>query len=85
MPKERAKVNSRRGILICGSYGHGNAGDEAILEAIIASFRGKDPAMPITVLSRSPEDTEKRHGVKAIYKFNMPAVFAAMTKASANC
>ena len=43
MPKERAKVNSRRGILICGSYGHGNAGDEAILEAIIAAFRGKDP------------------------------------------
>jgi len=80
LPEERAKVNSRRGILICGSYGHGNAGDEAILEAIIASFRSKDPAMPITVLSRSPEDTEKRHGVKAIYKFNMPAVFAAMRR-----
>ena len=80
MPEERAKVNSRRGVLICGSYGHGNAGDEAILEAIISAFRSRDPQLPITVLSRSPEETEKRHGVKAIYKFNMPAVFAAMAK-----
>ena len=37
MPEERAKVNSRRGVLICGSYGHGNAGDEAILDAQAAS------------------------------------------------
>ena len=81
MRQERSKVNKRRGVLICGSYGHGNAGDEAILEAIIAAFRRREPDVPITVLSRSPEETEKRHGVTAIYKFNMPAVFAAMARA----
>ena len=74
MSEARAKKNNRRGVLICGSYGHGNAGDEAILEAIVGAFRRRNPEEPITVLSRSPEETEKRHGVKAVYKVNIPAV-----------
>jgi polysaccharide pyruvyl transferase CsaB len=74
----RTKKNKRRGVLICGSYGHGNAGDEAILDAIILSLRRAEPEVPITVLSRSPKETEERHGVRAVYKFNMPAVLRVM-------
>lgn len=61
---------SRRGVLICGAYGHGNAGDEAILEAIIAEMRGIDPLMPLTVLSRRPDETGARFGVSALHTFD---------------
>lgn len=74
------KNNKRCGVLICGSYGHGNAGDEAILKAIVESFRENDSTTPITVLSRSPAETEKRHGVKSIYKFSVFSVLREMLR-----
>ena len=72
------KKNKRRGIVVCGSYGHGNAGDEAILEAIVAELRRSAPDCELTVLSRSPAETEKKHGVKAVYKFSPIGVVRAM-------
>ena len=80
MSEERTKKNTRRGVLICGSYGHGNAGDEAILEAIVRACRSRAPELPLTVLSRSPAETAKKHNVRAIYKFNMPAVLREMRR-----
>lgn len=64
------KVNNRRGVLICGAYGMGNAGDEAILDAIVAEMRSIDPEMPITVLSRTPEATAAKHGVTGLHTFD---------------
>lgn len=75
------KTNKRRGVIICGSYGHGNAGDEAILEAIISELRSEAPGREITVLSRSPEETAARHGVRSVYKFSPLAVARAMLEA----
>lgn len=72
------KQNSRSGVLICGAYGLGNAGDDAILEAIVRQMRSIDPDMPITVLSRRPEETEARYGVKALHTFNFPGFLKAM-------
>lgn len=52
MEKQRQrKVNNRSGIVICGSYGLGNAGDESILKAILQEVRTVAPAEEITVLS----------------------------------
>src|SRR5687768_3845790 len=48
---------------ITGSYGGLNLGDEAILHSIIAQLR-RDLPVEITVFSRDPEDTKKRHGVE---------------------
>jgi polysaccharide pyruvyl transferase CsaB len=48
---------------ITGSYGGLNLGDEAILQSIIAQLR-KDLPVEITVFSRDPEDTKRRHGVE---------------------
>lgn len=73
MAQNRNQPNSRRGVLICGAYGHGNAGDEAILEAIVASLRRIDPEVPITVLSRTPAATAAALDVEAIYTFDIPA------------
>src|SRR5688500_1580509 len=48
---------------ITGSYGGLNLGDEAILHSIIAQLRRDLPA-EITVFSRDPDDTKRRHGVE---------------------
>lgn len=53
--------NGLRRVGILGSYGGLNLGDEAILHAMVEPFR--DLPVEITVLSRNPEDTLKRHDV----------------------
>ncbi len=71
MAKRGEKENKRSGVLICGAYGMSNAGDEAILEAVVSEMRSIDPDMPITVLSRTPEITAKRHGVNSLHMFDL--------------
>ncbi len=63
----------RRGVAVCGAYGRGNSGDEAILEAIIAEIREADPDVPITVLSVEPRQTAKERRVRAIHTFRVLA------------
>lgn len=65
-------VPKRREVLICGAYGKGNSGDEAILRAIITSMRTIDPLIPLTVMTRKPEETRLLYGVRAIYTFDVP-------------
>ena len=72
------KSGGKNGVVICGAYGHGNAGDEAILEAIVGEMRGIDKYMPITVLSRKPRETRETRGVDAVYRFNYPKFRRAM-------
>ena len=64
-PKEK-----RRGVMICGAYGKGNAGDEAILKAILRQLQHIDPDMPVCVLSHNPKATRLTHHVGAVYVFN---------------
>ena len=77
---DREAHGGRAGVLICGAYGMGNAGDEAILDAITAEMRSIDPLMPITVLSRDPEGAEKRLDVDAIHTFNVPGFLRVMRR-----
>lgn len=48
---------------ISGSYGGLNLGDEAILQMIICLLRSHLKDLEITVFSKNPEDTLKRHQV----------------------
>jgi polysaccharide pyruvyl transferase CsaB len=48
---------------ISGSYGGLNLGDEAILEGILRELRASVP-VEVTVFSRNPEDTLRRHKVE---------------------
>ena len=78
MDAARKKVNQRAGVLICGAYGMHNLGDDAVLGALLAELRSIDPDMPITVLSRSPEETAREHNVAALHMFNVPGFLKAM-------
>lgn len=53
-------MDKRFHVGITGSYGGLNLGDEAILESIVAQLRQSLDAR-ITVFSRNPDDTRKRH------------------------
>lgn len=65
-------------VVISGYYGFGNAGDEAMLTAMIEALVDLEPAIDITVLSGNPDDTRRRHGVKAIYRVNYPDIITAL-------
>ena len=80
--QERKKnLKGRRdGALVCGAYGRGNAGDDAILEAIVTELRQIDPDLPIWVLSRNPDDTRLNYRVNSIYTFAFPRFLARMGK-----
>ncbi len=71
--EERRKKGEKDGLIICGAYGMGNAGDDAILEAIVGEMRGIDAFMPITALSRRPRETREKYGVNSVYMFNVLA------------
>lgn len=64
----------RDGIVICGAYGKGNAGDDAILRAIVQEMRATDPDRPITVMSRRPDETRLLYRTDAVYTFNVWSV-----------
>lgn len=57
---ERGREQFRVGV--SGSYGGMNLGDEAILASIVEQMRSSLPAA-ITVFSRDPDDTVRRHDV----------------------
>jgi len=60
-------VTQLRRILISGYYGFSNAGDEAVLSAIIGGLRSQaGDDVEITVLSASPEETANAHEVTAV-------------------
>lgn len=52
--------------IICGNYGIGNLGDEAILDGIIHSVKSAHPHAKIVVLSSNPDHTKKLHLTDAI-------------------
>ena len=76
--RQQRPHHSRDGALVCGAYGRGNAGDDAILEAILQEMRSIDPDMPITVLSKDPRSTRLTYRVRAVHRSNFLAWHAAM-------
>jgi len=79
--KERSKGRGKRdGVLVCGAYGKGNAGDDAILEAIVTELRQIDPDLPVWVLSRKPKETRLTYRVNALYTFAFPKFLPRMRK-----
>ena len=77
---EREAAGGRAGVLICGAYGLGNAGDEAILDALVGEMRAIDPLMPVTVLTREPAEAAARLDVEAVHTFNFPKFLSIMKR-----
>ncbi|HEV2852132.1 MAG TPA: polysaccharide pyruvyl transferase family protein [Thermoanaerobaculia bacterium] len=65
-------------ILIGGYYGHGNAGDEAILASMVRELRALRPDLELTVASGDPERTRAEHGIDAVPAGDLSALTAAV-------
>lgn len=72
----------RRGIVLCGAYGMENAGDDAILAAILQDMRRLEQDIPITVLARRPASVARRFGVTAIHPLNIFRWFFALKRSA---
>ncbi|HSK79683.1 MAG TPA: polysaccharide pyruvyl transferase family protein [Thermoanaerobaculia bacterium] len=72
-------AGTARRILIAGYYGYGNAGDEAILAAMLAGLRslGGD-GLSFTVAGGDPARIAADHGVRAVSSTDIPAVVDAV-------
>ena len=68
-------------VVISGYYGSRNAGDEAMLAAMVEVLSDLNPKVNITVISASPEDTRQRHGVNAVGWLDLRGIFAAVRRA----
>ncbi|MDR0293041.1 MAG: polysaccharide pyruvyl transferase CsaB [Oscillospiraceae bacterium] len=79
--RRRARAGRKRdGLTICGAYGMNNAGDDAILEAILLETRREDPDIPVRVLSRSPLETRLACRERTFHSFNVIAFARALRK-----
>ena len=65
-------------IVISGYYGFGNAGDEAMLCAIIDAIRKEEADAHITVISGNPKETSKKHNINAVGTFSAFGILKAI-------
>jgi polysaccharide pyruvyl transferase CsaB len=65
-------------VVLSGYYGFNNAGDEAILYAIIHTLRNIEPGIEITVLSNDPVKTARQYNVKACRRWKLGEVTKAL-------
>ena len=65
-------------IVLSGYYGFHNLGDEAVLAATVQELRRLRPDAEITVLSASPGETRRVHGVESVPRAAPGAVLAAL-------
>lgn len=65
-------------IVISGYYGFANAGDEAMLTAIIKLLRSREKDVQLTVISGNPDETSKKHDVESIHRFAFLDIISAI-------
>jgi polysaccharide pyruvyl transferase CsaB len=65
-------------VVLCGYYGMGNGGDEALLASLLQLL---PEAVTPVVLSGDPLETAKRHGVETCDRKSFPAVLQALRQA----
>ncbi|BEU87895.1 polysaccharide pyruvyl transferase CsaB [Selenomonas sp. TAMA-11512] len=70
-----------KNIVISGYYGSKNAGDEAMLAAMIEVLSDLDPKLHIKVISANPVDTKRRHGVESIPWLSLLRIWKALGEA----
>lgn len=65
-------------VVISGYYGFANAGDEALLTAIIGSLEDTIPDVSITVITGNCAMTKGNHNVHAVHRFNLWGIMQAL-------
>ncbi|MBR6741838.1 MAG: polysaccharide pyruvyl transferase family protein, partial [Clostridia bacterium] len=75
-----SKGCAQNGVLLCGYYGYGNVGDDALLRAAIKRAKNELPNMEIAALTRRGARDTDRFGVRCIARNNLFSVMKAIKK-----
>lgn len=67
-------------ILISGYYGFNNIGDESILRAVVDNLRSRLSDIEITVLSKNPDFTAQKYGVRSVNRKSVKDIISAVRK-----
>jgi polysaccharide pyruvyl transferase CsaB len=67
-------------ILISGYYGFNNIGDESILKAVVDNLYERLEDIDVTVLSKSPEYTSEKYGVKSVDRKSIKSIIASIKR-----
>lgn len=73
------KEESKSRICLCGYYGFGNVGDDSLLLGAIERAREENSKI-ITVLSKSPKETERIFGVRCVSRYAPISVMSAIRR-----
>lgn len=68
--------------LICGYFGYGNMGDEAVLGELIRGLRRRMPDIRLCVMTAAPGKTARKFSVDTVYRFDMAGVRRRMKKST---
>lgn len=69
---EKSTLSQKRNtVIICGAYGRGNIGDDAILHAIITEIRSLNKNTDIVIMTRNPKEAKLTERVDAIHMFDI--------------
>ena len=80
LEKHKSRKSKKNRVLVCGSYGRGNAGDDAILKAVVREIYDTREDAEICVMSKNPKQTSLSYHVRSIYTFNIFKMLSALSK-----
>lgn len=69
-------------VVVSGYYGFGNAGDEAVLYALLRALREEQADITVVVLSNKPEITAACYGVAAVNRWSPVDVWRELRSAN---
>ncbi len=70
------RKKKRKKATLCGYYGYGNVGDEAMLSVLYDRLTAA--GYSVNILSGRPRETKKRHPCLALRRFFFPSVFLSL-------
>jgi polysaccharide pyruvyl transferase CsaB len=68
------RAENKPDAVISGYYGFRNHGDDTLLTTIVNDLRALKPDVDVCVLSKRPWETREALGVRAVNRFNLPAI-----------
>lgn len=70
----------RKKVLICGYYGYGNFGDDAILKSTVSKLSKADRKYEICAMTKKPQKDSVSYGVRCIDRFSLHKVVNEMKR-----
>lgn len=74
-------AEKKKKVVICGYYGYGNAGDEAMLTSLTSALMENKNIGEICVMSATPKKTAGKYSVSAVPRFDFSTVSNALASA----